>query len=103
MPSEAQQRYGFSADGFGYGWHQFDRRFDLSDVDYLNEENRFGWIVEIDPMDAKQTPVKRTALGRLKHEGIALTVGRGGRVVGYMGDDEPITSTNLFPMITGAP
>lgn len=39
-------------------------------------------------MDAKQTPVKRTALGRLKHEGIALTVGRGGRVVGYMGDDE---------------
>lgn len=88
IPSEAQQRYGFSADGFGYGWHQFDRRFDLSDVDYGNEENRFGWIVEIDPMDAKQTPVKRTALGRLKHEGIALTVGRGGRVVGYMGDDE---------------
>lgn len=87
-PSEAQARYGFSAGGFGYGWETFDRRFDLSDADYINEENRFGWIVEIDPMDATRTPVKRTALGRFKHEGIALTLGRGGRVVGYMGDDE---------------
>ena len=83
-----QQRYGFSEGGFGYGWEKFDRRFDLSDSDYRNEENRFGWIVEIDPMDATQTPVKRTALGRFKHEGIAITVGRGGRVVGYMGDDQ---------------
>lgn len=88
VPSEAQARYGFSAGGFGYGWETFDRRFDLSDADYINEENRFGWIVEIDPMDATRTPVKRTALGRFKHEGIALTLGRGGRVVGYMGDDE---------------
>ena len=88
VATEAQERYGFSETGFNYGWHEFDRRFDLSDVDYVNEENRFGWIVEIDPMDATQTPVKRTALGRFKHEGIALTVGRGGRVVGYMGDDQ---------------
>lgn len=88
VPTPAQQRYGFSANGFGYFWHNFDRRFDLSDLNYVNEENRFGWVVEIDPYDATQTPVKRTALGRFKHEGIALTVGRGGRVVGYMGDDE---------------
>ena len=87
-PTNAQERYGFSEEGFGYGWHNFDRRFDLSDMDYVNEENRFGWIVEIDPFDATRTPVKRTALGRLKHEGIALTVGRGGRAVGYMGDDQ---------------
>ena len=88
VPTAAQARYGFSQDGFGYGWHQFDRRFDLSDADYVNEENRFGWVVEIDPFDATQTPVKRTALGRFKHEGIAITEGRGGRVVGYMGDDQ---------------
>ncbi len=88
LATEQQQRYGFADNGFGYGWHKFDRRFDLSDPAYKNEENRFGWIVEIDPMDATQTPVKRTALGRFKHEGIAMTVGRGGRVVGYMGDDQ---------------
>jgi len=87
-PSESQERYGFSDNGFGYGWHNYDPRFDLANADYRNEEHRFGWVVEIDPMDATQTPVKRTALGRFKHEGIALTVGRGGRVVGYMGDDQ---------------
>ena len=86
--SAEQRRYGFSQTGFGYGWHNFDPRFDLSDRDYTHEENRFGWVVEIDPCDATQTPVKRTALGRFKHEGIALTVGLGGRVVGYMGYDE---------------
>ncbi|MBT0963256.1 PhoX family protein [Denitromonas iodatirespirans] len=86
--TEAQKRYGFSANGFDYGWHLFDRRFDLSDEDYRNEENRFGWVVEVDPFDATQTPVKRTALGRFKHEGVAITEGRGKRVVAYMGDDE---------------
>ncbi|MGP1381997.1 MAG: PhoX family protein [Thainema sp.] len=87
-PTPAQERYGFSADGFGYGWHLFDSRFDLSNPDYVNEENRFGWVVEIDPMNGSQTPVKRTALGRFKHEGVAFAVGRGGRAVCYMGDDE---------------
>jgi secreted PhoX family phosphatase len=87
-PTPAQQRYGFTANGFDYGWHRFDRRFDLSDPDYANEENRFGWVVEIDPFDAGQKPVKRTALGRMKHEGVALVEGLGGRVVAYMGDDE---------------
>jgi len=87
-PTEAQDRYGFSTDGFGYGWQNFDPRFDLSNPDYVNENHRFGWVVEIDPMDASQTPVKRTALGRIKHEGAEVTVGRGGRVVTYMGDDE---------------
>jgi len=86
--SDSQERYGFTENGFGYGWHAYDPRFDLSNSDYHNEENRFGWVVEIDPLDSTQTPVKRTALGRFKHEGIALTVGRGGRVVGYMGDDQ---------------
>ncbi|HWM28356.1 MAG TPA: PhoX family phosphatase, partial [Woeseiaceae bacterium] len=83
-----QQRYGFSDNGGGYGWHQFDRRFDLSDPEYANEENRFGWVVEIDPMNPTETPVKRTALGRFKHENATVTIGRGGRVVVYQGDDE---------------
>jgi hypothetical protein len=87
-PSLAQQRYGFSNEGGGYGWHKFDRRFDLSDPEYANEENRFGWVVEIDPMNPIQPPVKRTALGRMKHEGATVTVGRDARVVVYMGDDE---------------
>lgn len=86
-----QARYGLSQNGFGYGWGNFDERFDLaraSNSAYRNEENRFGWIVEVDPFDPDSIPVKRTALGRFKHEGIAIVAGRGGRIVGYMGDDE---------------
>jgi secreted PhoX family phosphatase len=87
-PSEEQARYGFTDVGFGYAWHLFDPRFDLASSDYANEGNRFGWIVEYDPRDPDAPPVKRTALGRAKHEGCALTIGRGGRAVAYMGDDQ---------------
>ena len=87
-PTEEDDRYGFTPNGFDYGWHQFDPRFDLSNPNYANERNRFGWVVEIDPMNGRQTPVKRTALGRFKHEGVAVTEGKGGRVVCYMGDDQ---------------
>ncbi|MBD2035850.1 PhoX family phosphatase [Leptolyngbya sp. FACHB-321] len=86
--SPAQARYGFSAAGAGYGWHLFDPRFDLSNPSYKNEENRFGWVVEIDPMNPAQTPVKRTALGRFKHENAELVIGKSKRAVVYMGDDE---------------
>ncbi|MEM1155325.1 MAG: PhoX family phosphatase, partial [Pseudomonadota bacterium] len=88
IPTEEQERYGFSDEGFGYGWYQFDKRFDLSDPDYANEQNRFGWVVEIDPCDGTQRPVKRTALGRFKHEAIAIAEGRGRRIAAYMGDDQ---------------
>ena len=81
-----QTRYGFSAGGFGYGWHTFDRRFALDDVN--NDQHRFGWVVEVDPQDPSSTPVKRTALGRFKHESVEIVEGKGGRIVAYMGDDE---------------
>ncbi len=86
--TEEQQRYGFDYDGFGYGWELFDKRFDLSNPDYVNESNRFGWCVEIDPFDGTRKPVKRTALGRFKHEAIAMLETITGRVAVYMGDDQ---------------
>ena len=67
-------------------WHRFDPRFDIARNP--NELNRHGWIVEIDPFDPTAKPIKRTALGRFKHENAALTTTGDGRVVVYMGDDE---------------
>jgi secreted PhoX family phosphatase len=86
--TESEKRYGFAFAGFGYGWERFDDRFDLSNSAYRNEQNRFGWVVEIDPKRPWKKPVKRSALGRFKHEGAEVVVGKGGRVVVYMGDDQ---------------
>ena len=84
--SAAFKRYGISAKGAGINWHPFDERFDLAKNP--NEPNRFGWVVEIDPMDPTSTPIKRTALGRVKHENAEVVVNADGHVVVYMGDDE---------------
>ncbi|SMB92132.1 hypothetical protein SAMN00790413_01453 [Deinococcus hopiensis KR-140] len=46
-----------------------------------------GWVTEIDPFDPTWTPKKRTAMGRFRHENVAVTLTKDGRVVGYMGDD----------------
>lgn len=81
-----QSRYGIVKDGFGYRWHEFDERFDAAL--HPNEPNRFGWVVEIDPFDPGSTPVKHTAMGRIKHENAAFLVGADNRVAFYMGDDE---------------
>ncbi|MDC0738019.1 PhoX family phosphatase [Cognatishimia sp. SS12] len=81
-------RYGVSTkvDPGRYNYHGFDARFDLSKEP--NEPHRAGYIVEIDPANPDSTPIKRTALGRFKHENAACVVAPDGRVVVYMGDDE---------------
>jgi secreted PhoX family phosphatase len=82
-PLEA--RYGIGG-GAGYLWHTTDKRFRPDEEP--NEPNRFGWVTEIDPFAPTSVPVKRTALGRMKHEGAWVQETREGRVVVYMGDDE---------------
>lgn len=61
--------------GTGYGWNS-----------YVKEHQ--GWVTEIDPFDPAFTPLKRTAMGRFRHENVAIRLGRDGRVVAYMGDDK---------------
>lgn len=84
--STEQRRYGVSAAGFGYRWDEFDTRFRADR--HPNEVNRFGWVTEIDPFRPDAQPKKRTAMGRIKHEGAMVTLAQDGRVVVYMGDDE---------------
>ena len=83
-PTKDQQRWGAPKSGF-YAWDKHDPRFDLQKNP--NELHRFGWVVELDPMDPNSTPVKRTALGRAAHEGAWVGVTKDGRAVVYSGED----------------
>lgn len=99
-----QDRLGIPADQTRYGWddlagdatEQDDEfsRFDLTPRgtncldDYRNEANGCGYIVEFDPYDPERYPVKRTALGRFRHENCEvgkLTPGK--PVIFYSGHD----------------
>ena len=86
--SAADLRYGLTDKATARGWESVDPRFDARTPGYENEPNRFGWIVEVDPLDPHSPPVKHTALGRFKHEGANITLARSGQAVAYMGDDE---------------
>jgi secreted PhoX family phosphatase len=97
-PNDVEKRYGVSKAGFGYDWHKAEARFDLARN--RKELNRFGWVVEIDPWNPTSTPVKRTALGRIKHEGATCTEHNGHLVV-YTGDDE--NGDYLYKFVSKAP
>ncbi len=84
--SPEMKRYGVSPKGRGYGWHEIDPRFDLAKE--ANEANRHGYVTEVNALDPKSKPKKRTALGRFKHENAEVVVNGDGRIVVYMGDDE---------------
>ncbi|MFH6781692.1 MULTISPECIES: PhoX family protein [Methylobacterium] len=84
--AEAKNHKRLGMPGNLYGWARFHERFDLGREP--NEPNRFGWVVEIDPFDPTSVPVKRTAMGRFKHEGAAGAMAKNGRYVVFQGDDE---------------
>lgn len=96
----ALRRYGVTSGTGNYAWSsapttnsgilRWDARATGASAlaDYRNEPNQFGWVVEIDPFSPTAAPRKRTALGRMGHEGAWL--GRliaGQKVVAYQGDD----------------
>lgn len=99
----ALSRYGVTSATGNYGWATVTpadasstlyRRWDAqatgtaATADFRNEPNQFGWVVEIDPYNPAATPRKRTALGRMGHEGAwpsNFVVGRKPAI--YMGDD----------------
>jgi hypothetical protein len=99
-------RYGGAARAGNYGWATVQasdpadtrfRKFNITSQpgapadgtgDFRNEVFQYGWIVEIDPFNPQSTPRKRTALGRMNHEG--AWPGRfiaGTRPAWYMGCD----------------
>ncbi|WP_151840486.1 PhoX family protein [Acinetobacter soli] len=99
----ALNRYGLKAGASSrYGWETTIGQIEAQDLysrwnadvnaaqaaqDYRNSPNTFGWMVEIDPFDVRQNPVKRTSLGRFAHEDSACRVVAGQPLAFYMGDD----------------
>ena len=82
---EAVSRRRYGVPGRWFAWGRFIDRFNIDREPH--EPNRFGWIVEVDPLDPRSAPVKHTALGRFRHEGAETVLTADGRVVVYSGDD----------------
>lgn len=102
--TEDQERLGDFGSNTRYGWDtaagdatEVEAEFARWDVtpsgadsssDYRNEANGFGYIVEIDPFNASARAIKRTALGRFRHENCVFgKLTEGEPVVFYSGDD----------------
>ena len=66
-------------------------------------EEHHGWVTEIDPYNPTYVPQKRTAMGRFRHENVAITVAPSGRVVAYMGDDKIDSCVYKFVSAEAAP
>ncbi len=96
--AEMYRRYGVRTESL-YAWSKYVDRFDVTKEP--NEPHRFGWIVEFDPYDPGFVPIKRTALGRFKHEGCHHGIARDGRVAIYMGDDERMDY--VYKFVTARP
>jgi secreted PhoX family phosphatase len=79
------ERYGIPEEASERQWENYHPRFDVAQEP--NEPFRFGWAVEIDPYDPTMTPVKRTTIGRFRHEAQTFIVTPSGRVAVYSGDD----------------
>ena len=80
------RRYNIKEKTSVYAYEKHQARFDVWNEP--NEPFRFGWPVEFDPYDPERQPVKRTALGRFRHEAQNSHVAKNGRVVVYSGDDD---------------
>ena len=84
---KSYERFGLKGSETAWSaWGRFHDRWNLDK--HPRAGLHAGWIVEVDPYDPAFVPVKRTALGRCKHEGCDVVINRDGRVVVYMGDDQ---------------
>jgi len=81
----ANDRLGLRRGPSFFRWEAVDERFDHAKNP--TESMKFGWIVEIDPLDPGRPIKKRTALGRFRHEGATVVLDATGHPVVYMGDD----------------
>ena len=67
-------------------WGKYHEHWDLDK--HPQAAMHAGWVVEFDPYDSTFVPIKRTALGRCKHEGCDVHINKDGKAVVYMGDDQ---------------
>ena len=84
---ESYKRFGLLGDKTAFSvWGKYHDHWNLDK--HPQAPMHAGWVVEIDPYDLSFTPIKRTALGRCKHEGCDVHVNKDGRIAVYMGDDQ---------------